>query len=316
MSIEVMRYVWKNSKSKSNARLMLLAIADIANDNGDAYPGVDKLGNKCNISHRCAQDVIQDLERLQELQVYENVGTKTISGWTNLYRVVLEGVDQGSVRNPRGEIAKPRSITIKKSKSFPKGMQIVAPLEDEGMQIVAPDEVQTVAPDDVQIVAPKALEYPSEDTSVNTSAKVAGNLIFEAVAKYVFDVTDFSGLDKGVKARFGLMAKTATRLAKSRMPDVTNERIAQLVSNFAAAEKFKPGIQGTTNFQLKFAAYLEKKQNTAATPINPAHVPFIPETIDDAVEMPPEAREALENLKRKIWVSEEALYEYRKHPAA
>ncbi len=303
-----MRYVWKNSKSKANARLMLLAIADIANDNGDAYPGVDKLAIKCNASHRCAQDVIQELERLSELQVYENVGTKTLSGWTNLYRIVLEGIEQGIVRNPKGEPASPRAIIEKKSRLFPKAMQLVAPLQD--VQTVAPldnQAMQLAAPDDVQLAAPNPPVYPPV---INTNTSVASTelSVFESVAKYIFDITDFTGLDKSVKARFGLITKTAKELVRSRIPDATDERISQLVSNFAAAEKFKAGIQGTTGFQLKFAAYLEKKQNATPASVNPAHVPFAIEEITDAVDMPQEAKDALNKLKQKMLVSDEALY--------
>lgn len=164
MSIEVMRYVWKYSKAKANGRLMLLAIADIANDNGDAYPGVDKLSTKCNMSHRSAQLVINDLERMKELRVYENVGTKTISGWTNLYRVTLEGVQQGDVRKPNGEVATARTPNTKKQRTFIEGVQPVTPLKD--MQPVTPDDMQPDSPHGVQPVTPNPPEYPPEDTTV------------------------------------------------------------------------------------------------------------------------------------------------------
>lgn len=47
---------------------------------------------------------------------------------------------------------------------------------------------------------------------------------------------------------------------------------------------------------------------TPAAIINPAHVPFVIEAITDAVDMPPEAREALEQLKKHMLVSDEAIY--------
>lgn len=149
---------------------MLLAIADIANDSGDAYPGIDRLAAKCNISHRCAQESIRELEREGELKVFENVGTKTKSGWTNLYRIVLEGVQQTEVRTPTGEKAVARAITDKKSRLFPKEVQTVAPLsnshqETTGVQTVAPDGVQLDSPHGVQTVAPNPSVYPSGEQS-------------------------------------------------------------------------------------------------------------------------------------------------------
>lgn len=167
MSIEVMRYVWKYSKAKGNARLMLLAIADISNDNGDAYPGVDKLSTKCNMSHRSAQLVINDLERANELKVYENVGTKTISGWTNLYRVVLEGVKQGDIRKPNGEIASARVVSVKKERKLIVGVQPVTPLKD--MQPVTRHDMQPDSPHEVQPVTPKSPEHSSGDTTVKSA---------------------------------------------------------------------------------------------------------------------------------------------------
>jgi predicted transcriptional regulator len=156
MSIEVMRYVWNRSQSKGNARLMLLAIADIANDSGDAFPGVDRLAKKCNLSRRRAQEVIRELERNGDLQVFENVGTKTASGWTNLYRVRMEGVAQPDVRTQTGATAQPRPIVDRKTRDFPKGAQLAAPLQD----------VQPSAPHDVQLAAPKPSVQPSDILAV------------------------------------------------------------------------------------------------------------------------------------------------------
>jgi hypothetical protein len=177
---------------------MLLAIADIANDNGDAYPGVDKLSVKCNMSHRSAQLTIQDLERIKELQVFENVGTKTISGWTNLYRVILPDAKQGDVRKPNGEIASARPATSKKARLFSEGVQPVTPLK--GVQPDSPDDMQPVTPHGVQPVTPNPPEYSPEYPSVNTSDAGASGTVtdtskpdrsnpnFDAVCEHVFKI--------------------------------------------------------------------------------------------------------------------------------
>lgn len=88
-----MSHVWNNSKQKGSAKLMLLAIADNANDHGDAYPGIKKLAKKCSTTVRNAQKIIAKLEVDGELKVYSNLGTKTSSGWTNLFRVIMKGVN-------------------------------------------------------------------------------------------------------------------------------------------------------------------------------------------------------------------------------
>ena len=185
MSIEVMRHVWTRSKSKGNSRLILLAIADNANELGDAFPGVNKLAAKGNMSVRTAQESIQELERLGELQVFEQVGTKTVSGWTNLYRVVMDGIKQPEVRTPTNAIAAPRLVTAKKSHVFPKEMQTVAPLSDdealnEGVQTIAPHGVQSDSPHGVQTVAPKPSDEPPEqpsDSNANTHTTTGENVV-------------------------------------------------------------------------------------------------------------------------------------------
>lgn len=174
MSITVMKYVWENSQSTDNARLILLAIADNANEVGDAFPGVDRLAAKSNISERTTQRMIQHLERLGELQVFPNAGYKTSSGWTNLYRVVLKDVKQNPVYSCKGEVVQPRPI---------KEVTVVSPLEnDEEIDTSFPQGVTTVTPKpsdsntkemSTSLVAPTAATTTSEISSEATCAKNA-----------------------------------------------------------------------------------------------------------------------------------------------
>lgn len=102
MSLKAMNHVWDTSKQKGNPLLVLLAIADIADDNGDAYPGVTKLAKKCRMTVRNLQKITSKLEAAGELLVFANVGLKTSSGWTNLYRVVMQGVNDQTPLNAPG----------------------------------------------------------------------------------------------------------------------------------------------------------------------------------------------------------------------
>lgn len=86
MSVRVMTWVFEQSRSKKNARLVLLAIADCANDEGrQAYPSMAKLCQKTGLSERAVTGLVADLERLGELEVKRNAGPKGC----NLYRVVM-----------------------------------------------------------------------------------------------------------------------------------------------------------------------------------------------------------------------------------
>lgn len=89
MSIKVMTEVWANSAAEGTALLMMLAIADFADDEGYAYPGIGTLAKKCRVSRRSIQRSIKHCQEIKELGVAQNKGIKTGHGSTNLYRIFL-----------------------------------------------------------------------------------------------------------------------------------------------------------------------------------------------------------------------------------
>jgi Helix-turn-helix domain len=86
MSIRLINAVWKHSRQqKSGALVILLAIADYANDDGIAYPAVSTLARKARMSTRNAQRWVRTLERDGELTVLKNQGRRGV----NIYRICL-----------------------------------------------------------------------------------------------------------------------------------------------------------------------------------------------------------------------------------
>lgn len=84
MSIQIMTEVWSESKHKGSELLTLIAIADMANEHGEAYPSVAYIARKIRMTPRNTQKLLQKLEASGELVARENAGR----GGTNLYRVV------------------------------------------------------------------------------------------------------------------------------------------------------------------------------------------------------------------------------------
>lgn len=84
MSIKVMARVWDESRLKGSELLLLLAIADFANDEGKAWPKVSTLAHKTRMSERQTQRLIQSAEESGELVVHKNQGPRG----TNLYEVM------------------------------------------------------------------------------------------------------------------------------------------------------------------------------------------------------------------------------------
>jgi hypothetical protein len=89
-----MARVWADSQHSGTALLMLLAIADFADDEGNAYPAVSTLARKCRMKPRNATYLLRELQQSGELQVRLNEGPRGC----NRYRIVLTalGVQQGA----------------------------------------------------------------------------------------------------------------------------------------------------------------------------------------------------------------------------
>lgn len=83
MSIKVTNWVWAMSKSRNGARLVLLAIADRADDSGLAWPSIEDIADRTKLSARAVQKGIASLVEIEELEV-ENGGGRHRS---NRYRV-------------------------------------------------------------------------------------------------------------------------------------------------------------------------------------------------------------------------------------
>ena len=67
MSIKVMTEVWDSSSAKGSARLVLLSLADHANDEGYCFPSIARLARKAVLSERNVQFVLSELEARGEL---------------------------------------------------------------------------------------------------------------------------------------------------------------------------------------------------------------------------------------------------------
>ncbi|HEX6968927.1 MAG TPA: helix-turn-helix domain-containing protein [Micromonosporaceae bacterium] len=87
MSVRVMTWVWSHSRSNPTHRLVLLAIADCANDAGEqAYPSAATLAKKTGLSERGVRAALAGLATLGELQIDYKAGPRGC----NRYRIVMK----------------------------------------------------------------------------------------------------------------------------------------------------------------------------------------------------------------------------------
>jgi hypothetical protein len=88
MSVRAMARVWAESRHSGSELLMLLAIADFADDQGNAYPAVATLAEKCRMKPRNANYVLAALQASGELKVTLNGGPRG----SNRYKVMLDAL--------------------------------------------------------------------------------------------------------------------------------------------------------------------------------------------------------------------------------
>lgn len=99
MSILVMSVVWKHAPVDQGQLLVLLALADFADDDGWCYPSVDTLAAKSRMAGRSVQRAIRAMQEAGFLAVEANAGP----GGANRYRVVvtaLQAVKGGDNLSP------------------------------------------------------------------------------------------------------------------------------------------------------------------------------------------------------------------------
>lgn len=96
MSILVQAWVYQHSEARLADRLVLLAIADEADDDGgSAFPSLRRIAHKARVSVGTVSDAVRRLEASGELEV--NRPERTGRGHHNSYRVVMR---KGSESEP------------------------------------------------------------------------------------------------------------------------------------------------------------------------------------------------------------------------
>lgn len=85
MSIKAYKAVWEHSQQSGGALVVLLALADHANDDGYCWPGVGRIARYANIKERQVQRHIRTLEDAGEIETRQGDGR----GNTNVYYIKL-----------------------------------------------------------------------------------------------------------------------------------------------------------------------------------------------------------------------------------
>jgi hypothetical protein len=163
VSIRVMNAVWEHSAQTGSALLMLLALADFADDTGLAFPSVSRLAKKTRITPRQAWSLIKRLKAEGELTIELGGGR----GRTNRYRVCLKNhIENDEMGNTENISVKPsaqnseiqRIKTVKPASGDPSEIRHEPSVEDTsqkpgGQQSSKRSTAKRTWPDDLVLTA-------------------------------------------------------------------------------------------------------------------------------------------------------------------
>lgn len=82
-----MTWVWDNAEVSGADLLLLLAIADYCNEEGECYPSVKRLAKMARISESHAQTLLRKMKDAKDISVVLNAGIETGRGATNRYYI-------------------------------------------------------------------------------------------------------------------------------------------------------------------------------------------------------------------------------------
>jgi len=83
MSIRIMANVWEHPGINSTQKLVLLALADWANDEGMCWPSIQRIADKCSLTKRAVQKALRAIEDMGMLR-YEDGVHKSRTYWISL----------------------------------------------------------------------------------------------------------------------------------------------------------------------------------------------------------------------------------------
>lgn len=97
MSVKASTWAWE-MPLKGNEKLVLLALADHADDAGQCWPGLERIAEKCGISRA---SVIEHLNKLTEIQIISRKKMHDENGYrrSNLYVLNLNQSQESILRN-------------------------------------------------------------------------------------------------------------------------------------------------------------------------------------------------------------------------
>ena len=119
MSVHISSAVWSHSNSSGSTLLVLISMADQANDEGWCWPSVGNIAKRCRLAERSIQYHLRELEEMGEIESQARPGRSTV------YRVLV--TNGGEARFTGANTAPPQHIAQGGATNGTPVVQPVAP---------------------------------------------------------------------------------------------------------------------------------------------------------------------------------------------
>lgn len=167
MSIKLMTQVWDASTFKGNTKLVMLCLADFANDEGFCWPSVGTVAKKCTVSSSTVKAQIRDLIRAGFLKVQQRLKRTEdgkVTNDSNVYQIILSAlknaVETGGEFQPGSKSNRGQNTATPGAESDPKPP--IDPPITNIPPVVPPSEVLQDKPQPTKRTRKVKTELPSD----------------------------------------------------------------------------------------------------------------------------------------------------------
>src|SRR2546428_13729510 len=92
MSIRVMSVIWERAPYDGGTLIVLLALGDYCNDEGECFPNVCSIARKARLGERQVPNILRDLKNDGGISIQKGGG----GGGLNRYRLQTQTMNSGS----------------------------------------------------------------------------------------------------------------------------------------------------------------------------------------------------------------------------
>jgi len=260
MSIDASNLVWKKSKTTGTPRLVMLAIADNANSDGYAWPGIKTMAEMCNCSERQVTRIVAELEASGELYVERGVGRKNYTRYLialgldtdELSRRMVQYLDYSPLEavtaaadhlERKGDISDKKVTTVSPFEWTKKGDISGEKVTNSAEKVtsVSPDPIDPLEDPVKDNTAREALP-PEQPTVSSSSSRPAGTERIKLPAAAVAALTQphdpaYMAAKVAYENNIGMLTPITSDLIKTALHTYPPEWIPLAIERAVAAEK-------------------------------------------------------------------------------